>query len=135
LGVRLYRSRKIVRGQSVRTEKLALARRLRREMTLAERTLWRALRRNELGGLHFRRQQVIDGFIVDFYCDAAKLAIEVDGGVHRERGEYDELREKVIARRGVRVIRISNEAMRDIEAVIEFIREKVQEAFRPSGQT
>jgi very-short-patch-repair endonuclease len=104
-------------------------------MTLAERTLWRVLRRNELGGFHFRRQQVIEGFIVDFYCDAAKLAIEVDGGVHDERGEYDEVRREAIARRGVRVVRISNGALRDIEAVIEFIEEKIQEAFRLGGRT
>jgi very-short-patch-repair endonuclease len=114
-----------VRGQSVRTDKLALAKRLRREMTLAERTLWRVLRRNELGGLHFRRQQVIEGYIVDFYCDSANVAIEVDGGVHEGRGEYDELRGEAIARRGVRVIRISNEALRDIEAVIEFIKREI----------
>ena len=71
-------------------------------MAPAERALWRSLRRNSLDGIHFRRQQVIEGFIVDFYCDAVKLAIEVDGKPHEERGEYDELREKVIARQGVR---------------------------------
>jgi very-short-patch-repair endonuclease len=118
---------KITRGQNVQLEKLSLAKRLRREMTPAERALWRALRRNVLDGLHFRRQQVIEGFIVDFYCDAAKLAIEVDGTPHEEQGEYDEMREGVIALQGVRVIRIPNEAMHDIEAVIEFIRERIKE--------
>src|SRR5258707_1243130 len=55
-----------------------------RKMTPAERRLWKALRRNALDGLHFRRQQVIEGYIADFYCDAAKLAIELDGAVHQE---------------------------------------------------
>jgi very-short-patch-repair endonuclease len=126
----MNRSRKIVRGQTVQPEKLSLAKRLRREMTLAERRLWRALRRSAADGFHFRRQQVIQGYIVDFYCNTAKLAIEVDGGVHEDQGKYDELRDGVLARNGVRVIRISNEAMYDVEAAIEFIKEKVREAVR-----
>jgi very-short-patch-repair endonuclease len=85
-----------------------------------------ALRRNGLDGFHFRRQQVIEGFIVDFYCDAAKLAIELDGSVHEEQWKYDESRDKAIALRGVRVLRISNDAMRDSEAVVEFIREALR---------
>jgi len=128
------RGGKIIRGQNVQTEKLSLAKRLRREMTPAERALWRALRRNSLDGLHFRRQQVIEGFIVDFYCDAAKLAIEVDGKPHEEQGEYDELREEVIAHQGVRFLRIPNEALHDIEAVIEHIKEKIAELSRGAGK-
>ena len=127
----MSRAGKIVRGQNVQPDKLAIAKRLRREMTLAERVLWRALRRNAVDGFHFRRQQVIGGFIVDFYCDAAKLAIELDGSVHEEQGEYDESRDEAIARYGVRVLRISNEAMRDSEAVIEHIKE----ALWTGGQT
>jgi very-short-patch-repair endonuclease len=96
-------------------------------MTPPERALWRALRRNALEGLHFRRQQVIEGFIVDFYCDAVKFAIEVDGKPHEEQGDYDELREEVIARQGVRVLRIPNDALHDIEAVIEHIKERIAE--------
>ncbi len=114
----MARSRKIVRGQNVQPEKLSIAKHLRREMTPPERSLWSALRRNGLDGFHFRLQQVIDGFIVDFYCDAAKLAIELDGTVHEEQWKYDESRDKSISRRGVRVLRFSNEAMRESEAVI-----------------
>jgi very-short-patch-repair endonuclease len=114
---------KITSGQNVHPDKLAFAKQLRREMTPAERRLWKALRRNALDGFHFRRQQVIDGYIADFYCDAAKLAIELDGGVHQEQWQYDESRDKAITRLGVRVLRISNDAMLDVEAVIEHIRE------------
>ncbi len=57
----------------------ARARELRREMTPAEKVLWQELRGNKLG-LHFRRQQIIAGFIADFYCYAASLIIEVDAG-------------------------------------------------------
>jgi very-short-patch-repair endonuclease len=119
-------SRKIVRRQTVAAEKLSLAKRLRHEMTPAERALWIALRRNGLDGFHFRRQQVIEGFIVDFYCDAGKLAIELDGSVHEEQWKYDESRDKTISLRGVRVLRISNDAMRDSEAVIELIRDALR---------
>src|SRR5258708_27853937 len=77
-------SRKITSGQNVHPDKLEFAKQLRRKMTPAERRLWKALRRNALDGLHFRRQQVIEGYIADFYCDAAKLAIELDGAVHQE---------------------------------------------------
>jgi very-short-patch-repair endonuclease len=95
-------------------------------MTPTEIRLWSALRRNGLNGFHFRRQQVIAGYIVDFYCNTAKLAIEVDGGVHEDRMKQDESRDGILARQGVRVVRISNEAMYDIEAVIEFIKEKIE---------
>jgi very-short-patch-repair endonuclease len=119
-------SRKITSGQNVNPEKLAFAKRLRREMTPAERRLWKALRRNALDGFHFRRQQVIEGYIADFYCDAAKLAIELDGSVHQEQWQYDELRDQTIAGIGVRILRISNDAMLDVEAVLEHIRQALQ---------
>jgi very-short-patch-repair endonuclease len=117
---------KYIRGQHVQPEKLSFAKRLRREMTPAERILWKALRRNAVDGFHFRRQQVIDGYIVDFYCDAARLAIELDGSVHEDQWEHDESRDRAISRHGVRVLRISNDAIRDVEALIEHIREALQ---------
>jgi very-short-patch-repair endonuclease len=117
---------KITRVQSVEADKLSFAKRLRHEMTSAERILWKALRRNAVDGFHFRRQQVIGGHVVDFYCDAAKLAIELDGGVHEDQWKYDEARDRRISRAGVRVLRISNEAMLESEAVIEFIKKALR---------
>jgi very-short-patch-repair endonuclease len=119
----MTRSSKITSGQKVHPDKLAFAKQLRREMTPAERRLWMAIRRNALDGFHFRRQQVIEGYIADFYCDAAKLVIELDGGVHQEQWRYDESRDKAISDLGIRVLRISNEAMLDIESVVEYIRQ------------
>jgi len=116
-------SSKITTGQNVHPDKLAFAKQLRREMTPAERRLWMALRGNALDGFHFRRQQVIEGYIADFYCDAAKLAIELDGSVHQEQWQYDESRDTAISQLGIRVLRISNDAMLDVEAVVEHIRE------------
>jgi very-short-patch-repair endonuclease len=80
-------------------------------MTPAERTLWARLRRNQLDGLHFRRQQVIDGFIADFYCHAAGLVVELDGPVHDSQPEYDAERDRIFAGRGLCVLRFRNEAV------------------------
>jgi len=59
------------------------------------------LRRANKLGVHFRRQQVSRGFIVDFYCHKAGLVIEVDGYIHDLQKEEDERREKVLSPSGV----------------------------------
>jgi very-short-patch-repair endonuclease len=106
-------------------EKKELARELRRRMTPAEIALWRRLRRSQLDGLHFRRQQVIDGYIVDFYCHAAGLLVEVDGEVHLNQVDYDAERDRVLAVRGLEVLRFSNrQVVSDTEAVLTEIRER-----------
>ena len=65
-------------------------------MTPAEKILWEELRANK-PGVHFRRQQIIAGFIVDFYCHKAALVIEVDGDIHDLQKEEDERWEKVLS--------------------------------------
>ena len=101
----------IVIGQKIQSTKAQRARELRRKMTPEEKTLWQALRRNQLAGFHFRRQQVIDGFIVDFYCHAAALVIEIDGGIHQGQPDYDTQRDQILQAHGLRVMRIRNEAV------------------------
>ena len=93
----------IIPGQRVTKEKLQRAKELRRDMTPAEKILWQELRGNKLG-VHFRRQQVIAGFIVDFYCHKADLVIELDGSVHEgdEQKESDVERDKVLSGMGLR---------------------------------
>lgn len=116
--------RNIVIGQNVDPGKAIRARQLRTKMTVEERLLWERLRRNRLDGLHFRRQQVIHGFIVDFYCHAAGLAVEVDGPVHLSQRESDAERDRVLADEGLRVLRVKNEEIREnIVEVLERIRE------------
>ncbi len=95
----------IVIGQKVDPKKAARARELRHNMTDAERLLWQHLRANQLGGWHFRRQQVIAGYIVDFYCHAAGLAVELDGAVHESRADYDAERDQILTQHGLRVLR------------------------------
>jgi len=77
-------------------------------MTPAEKVLWQELRTNKLGS-HFRRQQVIAGFIVDFYCHSAGLVIELDGDIHRGQQEYDAERDKILENMGLRVVRFAND--------------------------
>lgn len=115
----VHLSRNVVRRQEISEDKREIVKLLRREMTGAEKVLWRRLRGNQVGGLHFRRQQIIQGFIVDFYCDSAALAIEVDGDIHLSTQEYDRDRDRSIEGLGIRVLRFSNEQVqRDIEAVL-----------------
>jgi very-short-patch-repair endonuclease len=114
----------IIFGQSISAAKLQQAKELRQQMTPEEKILWQHLRTNRLCGLHFRRQQIIDGFIVDFYCHKAKLVIEVDGGIHQQQVEYDTERDKVLAARGLQVLRIQNEEVRfNLEEVLGRIAE------------
>jgi len=121
-------SQGIIRGQSVDPAKLRQAKAMRQNMTLAERRLWNELRTNRLDGFHFRRQQVIDGFIVDFYCHAVGLVVEVDGPVHGERTEYDAERSRILAARGLRVLRVRNEeVVQDLEGVLARIWEACRE--------
>ena len=101
--------RNIVIGQKIEPVKLERAKEMRRQMTPAEKILWEHLRANRLHGLHFRRQQIIDGFIVDFYCHAASLVIEIDGKIHEQQIEYDLERDQVLTVRGLRLLRIKNE--------------------------
>lgn len=117
----------IIPGQRVTKEKLERARELRREMTPAEAILWQELRANKLG-VHFRRQQIIAGFIVDFYCHKAALVIEVDGDIHDLQQEEDAKREKALGEMGLRIIRFrNNEVLKNASrsAVVEEIKELI----------
>ncbi len=112
-------AKNIVIGQKTSAAKVQAAKQLRQHMTPEENLLWQQLRRNQLDGLHFRRQQVIEGFIVDFYCHAAGLVIELDGPVHDQQIGYDEERDRVLAAHGLCIMRIKNEEVqRDLSQVL-----------------
>ncbi len=109
----------IIVGQKVNSTKKQLSRNLRKQMTPAEKTLWTYLRYNKLDGLHFRRQQVIDGVVTDFYCHKHGLVVEVDGAVHENQKEYDDARSKLFEQRNLTVVRFgNNEVLNDIDAVL-----------------
>ena len=75
--------------------------------------LWQQLRRRAAGGWRFRRQHVVGGFIVDFYCPELRLAVEVDGDVHRSRDDYDRGRDRILAGLGVATVRVRNDEVLD----------------------
>lgn len=102
-------AKNIVIGQQVNPEKAALARQFRSNMTYPEKLLWEKLRANRLNGHHFRRQQVISGYIVDFYCHQAGLVVEVDGISHSNQVDYDHQRDQALAALSLKVIRIGSE--------------------------
>lgn len=117
----------IIPGQPVKKEKLERARELRRNMTPAEKILWQEIRGNKLG-VHFRRQQVIAGFIVDFYGHKASLVIELDGSVHDRQVEEDAQCDKVLKEMGLQIVRIKNEEiLEDLPAVLGRIRKLISE--------
>jgi len=106
-------------------EKLQRAKELRREMTPAEKILWQEVRAKKLG-VRFRRQQVIQGFIVDFYCHKAALVVEVDGDIHDLQQDEDAEREKVLGEMGLRVVRFKNdEVVMSLSTVVGKIKEQV----------
>jgi very-short-patch-repair endonuclease len=101
-----------------------LSRSLRKSMTDAERLLWSKLRRKQLKGYQFYRQKIIGRFIVDFYCPAAKLVIELDGGQHYlpEGQSRDGLRDAYLEETGARVLRFSDrEVFENTNEVLEKI--------------
>jgi very-short-patch-repair endonuclease len=101
------------------------ARELRRNMTPAERRLWRVLRTEQLDGFHFRRQDPTERYVVDFVCAKANLGIEIDGDTHAEQEDYDAARTRWLnEHKEYRVIRFSNwDVMRNIEGVVDTILE------------
>ena len=96
---------------------------LRLKPTWAESELWQRLRACRLDGLKFRRQQAMGKAIVDFYCHALRLAVEVDGAVHSSQRAEDMARDCELNRLGVRVLRFANEdVIDDVGEVLEAIR-------------
>ena len=115
----------IIPGQRVTKEKLERAKELRREMTPAEKLLWREVRAKKLG-VRFRRQQIIQGFIVDFYCHKAALVVEVDGDIHDLQQEEDARREKVLSEMGLNIVRFKNEeVLKNLLKVVKEIKELI----------
>ena len=105
-----------------------LSRRLRSNMTDAERLLWSKIRRKQLKGFQFYRQKIIGNYIADFYCPELKLVIEVDGGQHysAEGMVNDHMRDAYLTGAGITVVRFSDrDVLKNLEAVLEEIWERL----------
>ena len=81
--------------------KLGIARDYRKKPTKSEKIMWNVLLNRKFLNLKFRRQHLIEGYLLDFYCHDLKLAIEIDGGIHNDQKEMDIKRQKVIERCGI----------------------------------
>ena len=99
------------------------AKRLRQEMSLPEILLWRELR-GRPDGLKFRKQHPAGPYVLDFYCDAMRLAVEIDSESHGfgDRPDRDAERDAWLALRNVRTLRVrAGDVLNDIEAVVRLI--------------
>ena len=115
------------RVRGVSRELQQLAREMRREMTPAERVLWEALQGKRMAGLRFRPQHPTGQFVLDFYCPAVKLVVEVGGDIHDLRPEEDAARTQHLEAYGHHVIRFRNEqVLQDLPSVIQAICEAIQ---------
>jgi leucyl-tRNA synthetase len=103
---------------------------LRLNMTESERLLWKELRGRKLSGYKFLRQHPIlysgnlirfNYFVADFYCDAKKALIELDGPVHDTSVEYDQFRDSQLQEIGLHILRIRNEELQNINKVLQKI--------------
>jgi very-short-patch-repair endonuclease len=109
------------------------ARTLRRDRTEVEARLWRALRNRQLDGFKFRRQFPIDRYFADFACIEARLVVELDGGQHGERIEYDAERTRVLEALGFHVCRFWNhEVVENLDGVLKTIHAHLQPSPSPS---
>ncbi len=119
------------RGEG-RPARVLLARKLRKRTTDAETILWRSLRSRRFGRFKFRRQHPLGNYVLDFYCDEAKLAIELDGGQHARKDQSvpDKARTAELEKRGIRVLRFwNNEVSQNFEGVLI----RIAEALASSG--
>src|SRR3989338_967715 len=91
--------------------KIEFARFLRKEQTKAELTMWWLLRNRWFLGYKFRRQYIVCGFILDFYCPTHRLGIELDGPIHLAQVDYDKERQRIIEEQGIKIIRFTNEQL------------------------
>jgi very-short-patch-repair endonuclease len=104
------------------------ARDLRARSTRAEEVLWECLRNRRLAGHKFRRQHPVARFIVDFYCEAHRLAVEIDGGCHDDpdHAARDTVRTEALAALGIRLVRFRNdEVLLELESVLARLRNEL----------
>jgi len=122
----------ILSGQMIYEKILEAAKNNRINPTPEEKLLWRYLRNNQINGLKFRRQQIIEGYIVDFYCHQCSLIIEIDGKIHdrSEQKIHDQERETILKYRGFTILHFSNERInQDLECILKEITQFCLDAY------
>jgi len=105
-----------------------IARKLRHEMSDAEKKLWSKLRGSQLG-FKFRRQVPYDRYVLDFYCHEVRLNVELDGSQHyTEEGKaHDAIRDRYLQQQGIEVVRFSNlDVLTNMDSVLDVIMERIK---------
>ena len=121
--------------QRPRDVRVPRARGLRRDLTDAERKLWRHLKRLSIAKSHFRRQATIGPYFADFACHEARLVIEVDGGQHNEAAHAaaDAARTAYLETNGYRVLRFwNNDVLENVDGVLETIDQALKVTAPPT---
>ena len=101
---------------------------LRNRLTPAEASLWNRLKKSQLAGKKFRRQHSFGYYIIDFYCPAAKLVVELDGKIHdtEEAQRYDRQRDAFMQSLGLKVLRFRNEdVLQNMSGVLQEIERRL----------
>lgn len=112
--------------RGAKSSTLKHAKELRSSETEAEKKLWSLLRNRQLQGKKFRRQHALSNYVLDFYCNECKLAIELDGDTHKQKStlEYDNARTEFLDRSGITVLRFWNhQVIKEPKKVLEKIEE------------
>ena len=114
--------------------RLKFARAMRQQPTDAEAKLWNILRLKGLAGHRFRRQHPVGGYILDFYCPARRLSVELDGGQHADKvqAEHDQRRTLRLNAMGIRVLRFwDDDVLKHTHVVAEEILGHLEERQPP----
>jgi very-short-patch-repair endonuclease len=121
-------------GKKNKIRNILIARSLRKSLTPVEALLWKYLKDRHMIHIKFRRQYPVAGFVLDFYCPAKKLGIELDGSIHNIRKEYDVARQDIIEDKGIKILRFRNEEVVDnMEGVLRKIKRSISPSLR-SGE-
>lgn len=102
---------------------IELAREMRVNLTTPEKILWEELKTKKLEGYRFRIQHPIHRYILDFYCHEKKLAIEIDGEIHKSRKDYDEYRDEYLKSAGITTLRFKNE---DVVSNLNYVLSEIK---------
>ncbi len=124
---------KTVQSRAKKLPLRAHARGMRHIPTDAEKKFWWQVRDRRLGGYKFKRQYPIGNYIADFVCLECHLIVELDGGQHAERADYDAARTKSLSDAGYRVMRFWNdEILTNMDGVIDGVLVALREPLSPS---
>lgn len=99
--------------------KIQLAREFRKTPTRSEKIMWDVLKNRQFMDLKFRRQHIIDGYIVDFYCSDFRFVVEIDGDIHQRQMQDDRERQEIIEAKGIKFFRVkSGEVEKNIDDIL-----------------